>query len=742
MGGKTNEREVSLNSGRTVCDHLDTTRYEAVPIFQTFAGDLYILPWRFLHRGKTTDFEHRLDVEAQAIKWDDLKNIIDFIYIATHGRFAEDGTLQGMLELLGIPYLGSKVFTSALGMDKMMQKKILSAQGIAVPRGIVLSPKMIQDFYVHEKLIVNQLSDAGIKPPFVVKPIREGSSFGVSIIDTWQELPSALHAACTIYPGKQQAVLVEEKIIGMEFSFIAITDYTTGQWLPLPPTEVVPEAHLKLYDYEQKYMPGRGLKITPARCTQIQLQKIQDVCLRASEVLGITNITRIDGFLCADDEVVIIDPNTLSGMAPAGFLFTQAAELNMSHTDLTNHLIETELHQYGMLSAIIDQEQKDESSMETKKIRIAVLLGGSSNEKEISLDSGRNVVYKLSPQKYAVTPIFVSEKNELFAIDQRLLVRNSTKEIAMALEPAMKVSWHDLPNIADFVFIGLHGAPGENGVVQGALEMLGLPYNGSSVLASALCMNKFKTTEFLKHEGFDVPQGMLVDKNNWTTNSADVIKKLNEFFNKQFPLIIKPHDDGCSFMVHKVTTEMQLQVALQEVFASGKMHALVEECVTGMELTVGVVGNDTARALTPSQAVATKGILSIQEKFLPGAGENQTPAPLPASALELVQRTVEQAYERLTCKGYARIDCFYQTAHESKTGKERVVLLEVNTLPGMTPATCIFHQAAEVGMKPMDFVDLIVTLGFEEHTKNLPLSVDKKCTTHVALSESIEILDR
>jgi D-alanine-D-alanine ligase len=124
MGGKTNEREVSLNSGRTVCDHLDTTRYEAVPIFQTFAGDLYILPWRFLHRGKTTDFEHRLDVEAQAIKWDDLKNIIDFIYIATHGRFAEDGTLQGMLELLGIPYLGSKVFTSALGMDKMMQKKI------------------------------------------------------------------------------------------------------------------------------------------------------------------------------------------------------------------------------------------------------------------------------------------------------------------------------------------------------------------------------------------------------------------------------------------------------------------------------------------------------------------------------------------------------------------------------------------------------------------------------------------
>jgi D-alanine-D-alanine ligase len=380
--------------------------------------------------------------------------------------------------------------------------------------------------------------------------------------------------------------------------------------------------------------------------------------------------------------------------------------------------------------------------MESKKIRVAVLLGGSSNEKEISLDSGRNVMYKLSPQKYDAIPIFVSEKNELFAIDQRLLVRNSTKEIAMALSPAMQVSWHNLPNIADFVFIGLHGAPGENGVVQGALEMLGLPYNGSSVLTSALCMDKFKTAQFLQSEGFDVPQGMLVDKKNWTDNSADVIKKLNEFFNKQFPLIIKPHDDGCSFMVHKVTTDAQLKAALQELFTSGKMHALVEECVVGMELTVGVVGNDTARALPPSQAVATEGILSIQEKFLPGAGENQTPAPLPVSALELVQRTVEQAYERLGCKGYARIDCFYQAAHESKTGKERVIILEVNTLPGMTPATCIFHQAAEIGMRPMDFVDLIVTLGIEEHKKELCVLTADNAINKTVRAKSAAILEQ
>ena len=133
MGGKSIEKEVSFNSGRTICDHLDTMRYEIIPLFQTATNELYILPWHFLHRGKITDFFHRLSTQAEKIKWDDLKERVDFIYIATHGRYAEDGTLQGFLEVLGIPYFGSKVFGSALGMDKIMQKEFLQMQGIACP---------------------------------------------------------------------------------------------------------------------------------------------------------------------------------------------------------------------------------------------------------------------------------------------------------------------------------------------------------------------------------------------------------------------------------------------------------------------------------------------------------------------------------------------------------------------------------------------------------------------------------
>jgi len=713
MGGKSIEREVSFNSGRTVCDHLDPECYEIIPFFQQKDGTLFILPWHFLHRGKIADFEQRLSKEAESIAWDDLKKWVDFVYIATHGRYAEDGTLQGMLEVLGIPYLGSKLYASAIGMDKIIQKKVLAMHGIDTPRGIVIEAHhATQPTKKDIESINEQLQKEQINFPVIVKPHKEGSSLGISIVKKCSELKQALITAATIHPRQEQAVLIEEKIEGMEFSCITLIDYKMGAFHPLAPTEVVADSAIELFDYEQKYMPGRAIEYTPARCSKKILKAIQDTCIKATQALEMCTISRIDGFVTKDGRIIVIDPNTLSGMAPASFLFREAAQENMSHTHVINHLIETELHQYGMLNAVIQQEKR-EQKMTQQKTRVAVLLGGASNEKEISLESGRNVTYKLSPQKYESIPLFASSKMELYKIPQSLLVRNSTSEIESLVTPEMKVTWQELPDLADFIFIGLHGGAGENGAVQGALEMLGLPYNGSSVLASSMCMDKYKTNEFLRHHGFEVPKSLLIARTDWETTPKETQKKImNEL---PLPVIIKPHDDGCSMMVEKISTEKQIATALNAIFADKKSHALVEECIDGMELTVGVIGNEKPRALPPSQAVTTGDILSIEEKFLPGAGENQTPAPLSPHATKLVQQTVERAYKAVSCSGYARIDCFYQTREQSPTGKERVILLEFNTLPGMTPATCIFHQAAEIGIKPMEFIDSIIQLGFEKH---------------------------
>jgi UDP-N-acetylmuramate--alanine ligase len=745
MGGRSIEKEVSFNSGRTVCDYLDTTRYDAVPLFH-IDSKIYVLPWHFLHRGKTSDFEHRLPDEAQCIAWDDLKHHIDFLYIAQHGRYAEDGTLQGFLEILKIPYFGSGILSSALRADKNIHKTVLKAADILVPQHIIVEPEEIDNFEMHKATIFERLVTAHITCNYVVKPYNEGSSLGISIVQE-QQLEPALKTACYIESGKKKRVLIEEKIIGMEFTCIVLTDNTTGKFFALPPTESIADPNIGFFDYEQKYMPGRGIKRTPARCSQEITKRIQQTCIDVMNVLEFSTMGRIDGFVTHDEKIVIIDPNTFSGMAPSSYIFNQAAEINMSPSLLINHLIETELRHYNMLDSI-NPHTTESHSMQTQKIRVAVLLGGASNEKETSLDSGRNVFYKLSPHTYDPIAIFVSNELELYTLTQSQLVRNSTKEIVELLSSTQKIKWNDLPDIADFVFIALHGGEGENGSVQGSLEILGIPYNGSSVLASALCINKYKTNQFLAAHGFDVPQHVSVTKEEYALNSncahpelvegssalilqqvqdehASKKKITTKHMKLTYPLIVKPHDDGCSVMVQKVHNQTGLNAAITNIFQH-KDAVLVEEYIIGMELTVGVIGNSTVRVLPPSQAMSAHGVLSIEEKFLPGAGENQTPAPLAQHTLRFIQNEIENVYKTVQCKGYARIDCFYQNADISPTGKERMIILEINTLPGLTPATCLFHQAAEIGLKPMEFIDIIVTLGFEEHSPDTYIAHQKK----------------
>ena len=635
-----------------------------------------------------------------------------------HGAYAEDGTLQGFLEVLQIPYLGSKVFGSSLSMNKVMQKKFLEHRGIQVASGLTIASS--ESTKLSREFLKKRLDEYSLHFPLVVKPALEGSSLGVSLVQTLDELLSAVHKAAIIDERRMQDVVIEQKIEGMEFACIILGNLEHNDYLVLPPTEVIPESDI--FDYDQKYMPGRATKFTPARCSNESITKIQQTCLEVMRALHLT-MARIDGFLTPTGDVVIIDPNSLSGMSPSSFLFRQAAEINMNHTQVINYLIENELrHTHSDFMLPLQQGKTMQSNVQKK--RIGVLLGGRSNEKEISLESGRNILYKLSPESYEPIALFVTSSLELYQIDEKILVRNSTKEIENDLSQATLVPWNDLPQLIDFAFIGLHGGEGENGCIQGTLEMLGIAYNGSGVLASALCMNKYETNAFLRSEGFDVPDSVFISAQDWFVAKQEILDQIAAKI--IFPCIIKPHDDGCSVLVAKAESLEELAEFVTTTFATTKKsHLLVEELIKGTELTVGVIGNHEVRALPPSQAIAQHDILSIEEKFLPGAGENQTPANLPSEALRFVQTTMEKIYKAVGAKGYARIDCFYQNEQQSPTGRQRVVTLEINTLPGMTPATCIFHQAAEVGIKPMDFIDLIIKLGFEEHAQSKELRPTK-----------------
>lgn len=368
---------------------------------------------------------------------------------------------------------------------------------------------------------------------------------------------------------------------------------------------------------------------------------------------------------------------------------------------------------------------------EQKKLRVAIFMGGDSAERETSLDTGRNVYYKLSTDKYEKIPLFVDDNMHLYRIDDKLIVKNSTSDLKRELTPDLQVKWSELPTICDFGFIGLHGGRGENGAVQGALETLGIPYNGPGVFASALCMLKDKTNDFLAAHGFDVSRHTTISKKVWATRPDP--KELLDKAKLTLPVIVKPTNDGCSVLVSKATTPAELATQLDHFFSKRETDAMVEEFIVGEELTCGVIGNENPHAFVPSRCVAVKGILSLEEKFLPGAGENQTPAPLSPSAMKMVREIVAQAYTTVGCQGYSRIDCFFQDATISPTKKDRLIFLEFNTLPALTPATCLFHQAAEDNIRPQQLLDMIVNFG---------LAAAKTATAHQSATLTPALKDR
>ncbi|MBI2845095.1 MAG: D-alanine--D-alanine ligase [Chloroflexi bacterium] len=345
-------------------------------------------------------------------------------------------------------------------------------------------------------------------------------------------------------------------------------------------------------------------------------------------------------------------------------------------------------------------------NLTNNRLRVGVVLGGMSSEREISLESGRNIYMNLDSQKYEGVAIFMDGQGHLWEIPLPLLVQNTTADIETRLNEAKRISYEALKERVDFVYIGLHGKYGEDGCFQGFLELLGIPYSGSGVLASAVGMDKHITRRILAAAELKVPKYLLVATKDWQTNPQAISGLVEDTLG--YPCVVKPTREGCSTGLAVVRQPEKLPAAVEAAFAWDNA-VLVEELLRGMEVTCGVIGNEEPMALLPSQTPPKGDFLTIEEKFLPGEGVNITPAPLPAEMLKKIQETMVAAYKVLGIKVYARIDGFVVDGE--------VVITEPNTLPGMTPSTVIFHQAAEAGMSPSQFIDRIIQLSLEAHAK-------------------------
>jgi D-alanine-D-alanine ligase len=299
----------------------------------------------------------------------------------------------------------------------------------------------------------------------------------------------------------------------------------------------------------------------------------------------------------------------------------------------------------------------------TPGAEIAVLYGGWSAEREVSLVSGR-----------AVADALIGAGLSARLID----VPRDPRALLAALDPAPVA-----------VFNALHGKGGEDGTIQGLLDLAGLPYTHSGVLASAVAMSKPLTKQLLAAEGILSPQGMVV--------SAE---SLADGHPMMPPYIVKPADEGSSVGVHLVHDGSNSLAIAADRAGLGE-QVLVEEYIAGRELTVGVMGD---RALMVTEIRHDAGLFDYRAKYVAGHAEHLLPAPVPDAVREAALAAALTAHRALGCHGISRSDFRYDP--ERPTGRD-LFFLEINTQPGFTPISLVPEQAAYAGIA---FADLCLWL--------------------------------
>jgi len=299
-GGRSAEREVSLKSGEQVYQALDKDKYH-------------------IHRYDPRDDLARLIADAQNI---------DVALIILHGRYGEDGTIQGLLDLLDIPYHGSGVLGSALGINKIQSKRLYEYAGLPV------SPYLIVDRTDPDAQTKVQ-NTLGF--PVVVKPEHEGSSIGLSIVDEASQLQPALDLAGQY----DRLILVEKYIDGTEITGAVLGNLNPE---PLPFVEIIPGDQYSFFDYEAKYQPGATEEICPARISEALTQKAQEYAVRAHQALRCRGYSRTD-MIVSDNEAYVLETNTIPGMTATSLYPQAAAAAGIGFSELLDRLIELALEE-------------------------------------------------------------------------------------------------------------------------------------------------------------------------------------------------------------------------------------------------------------------------------------------------------------------------------------------------------------------------------------------------------------
>jgi D-alanine-D-alanine ligase len=319
------------------------------------------------------------------------------------------------------------------------------------------------------------------------------------------------------------------------------------------------------------------------------------------------------------------------------------------------------------------------------KKNIAIVAGGDSSEVVVSLKSAAGLYSFMDKERYNVYIVTIVGKTwqvewsdtEKIAID---------KNDFSFVRDGQKISF-------DFAYITIHGTPGENGILQGYFELIGLPYSCCGVLAAAVTFNKFTCNQYLKGFGVKVSESMVL-RVGQTASDEEVAKNIG------LPCFVKPNVGGSSFGVTKVKTIDQLQPAIERAFAEGN-EVMIEAFMSGTEITCGIYKTKTKTQLLPITEVVSENEFFDYDAKYNGQVKEITPARLSPTLTERVQKLTSAIYDILGCKGIVRIDYIISEG-------DVINLLEVNTTPGMTATSFIPQQVAAAGIDIKEVMNDII----------------------------------
>ena len=790
-GGPSQECGISLNSARSVLDHLKSHLIDVIPLYVDCQKQFHRISSAQLYSNTPADFNFKLSQTATRLDPAALEKLLKSATLAfpvIHGAFGEDGELQALLEHYQVPFIGHTSTCCKWMFRKHQATETLRCHGFATLPQLVLSKQMDNGQQLMESFFRQHALQRAI-----VKPAVGGSSIGVYSVTTPQE--AYMRVKEIFAKGLDANALIEPFCQGKEFT-VVVFENLQGNPVALIPTEVdLSYERNEIFDYRKKYLPtNQAAYHTPPRFSFSTVASIRMQAEQIFTFFGMRDFVRLDGWVTQEGKIYFTDINPVSGLEQNSFLFRQASVVGMTHRQALEYILRRACQRYE-LDFPLEKKQEDHRS----KLPIYVLFGSHNAERQVSLMSGTNVWLKLlHSQQHAPTPFFLDHQGTIWELPYSFTLNHTVEEIYANCQNAYeeKATWQEVihaiqlklgietaPPIKPcqmpldqflnrartsqaFVFIAMHGGDGENGTLQRHLEAYQIAFNGSNSEISALCMDKYQTGQVIQHlahpDILTVPKKKLRLANFEKHSMADFEQFWQQWCSELSSqrLIVKPRCDGCSagiallqsaqdlyrycqFLYQKVSfipafsfvnqaepIEMPSSVigeyllepyieTDEMIIAHDQFNYLTKE--GWIELTVGVLEErGEYHALSPSITVAEGAILSLEEKFQGGTGINLTPPPveiLSPQATQKIKHLVEKAAQTLGIQNYARLDIFFNRL------TEKMILIEANTLPALTPSTVLYHQglAEEPSLTPLALLDQIITSKLKCCELNFPI---------------------